>query len=391
MTRARGAPRARRRLAAALATAVLALASGARAHARPGAPEAAAQDAGELDRLRLLVGLDRGAEALERFGARVRPGGAWSDEGEAIALVARALVAGGEEERALELLRAARPARAAGLVALESVRTLLALDRLDEALAALAEERDGTLVLRAPDEPEALLLFARVQARRGRHEGVLDACRRFLARAPRHPEAPRAWHLVAGEALARRDLDAAREAFAREEESQRWNELLRARELQVLRAPDEALPRLGLALLWLEAGEPERARAQLLELLRRHPDEARAWFRLGEAERALGRSPLPAYDRALALAPDLAEALYRRGMLRLGADDDAARFGERDRAGGRVDLERLVEALDAALDPERSRAFRDAWWALARERRAAGDAPGADALLARYRELGGER
>lgn len=330
--------------------------------------------------LRTLVALDREQEAVARFAHLVRPGAPWAADGEAIALVARALVAVGQEDEALALLGAASPTAGAAAVELETARTLLALDRLDQALEVLCEERGERRALRHPDDPDALVLFARIQVRRGRGEGVEAACRRFLELAPLHPEAQRAWYILAQQALARGEGAEAERCFAGASRAERWNALLRARELQVLEHPDDALPRLGLALVWMEAGAFERARPILEDLLRRHPDDARGWYHLAETRRRLGEDPHAALDRALALEPGHAEALYRRGTL-LGASSDPA-----ERARGLADLERLLGGPGGG-----EARFREAWWQLAAARAAAGDAPGAAEAYERYRALGGER
>ncbi|KAB7619582.1 tetratricopeptide repeat protein [Alkalilimnicola sp. S0819] len=55
--------------------------------------------------------------------------------------------------------------------------------------------------------------------------------------------------------------------------------------------------------------------------LNRRPEDAQAWFRLGNARAQRGKleAAMDAYDRALALAPDDSRARHNRGLARLQA------------------------------------------------------------------------
>jgi len=191
--------------------------------------------------------------------------------------------------------------------------------------------------------------------------------------------------MLATLALARRDTAEARRSFQEARRLERWNALLHARELQVLRAPADPLPRLGLGLVWLEAGAFEKARGILADLVALHPTFARGWLHLGEADLGLGIAPIQAWNRALALDPDLPAALLRRGSTLIRYTEGPCAFQppfEPDPERGRADLERLV-ASKAGADPR----FRDAYLLLSRSPLV--DETEARARYARYRELGG--
>ena len=95
--------------------------------------------------------------------------------------------------------------------------------------------------------------------------------------------------------------------------------------------------RVALARLYLEFGQPERAREEADAALKAMPAHPQILALLGEAERQLGR-PTRAVDiqrRALASNPAFEQARYYLGLALLDA-------GRRDQ--GIAELERLVEA-----------------------------------------------
>lgn len=331
-----------------------------------------------LDELRRLTELELSQRIVERFGPAERHADL-TTSGEALALIARARFDVGDEAGALALLENAAVAPAEEpWIAVELARLFLATDRLDRALALLTVERDGRRQPRFPGDAHAWLALARIQVRRGVDAGVEESCRRFLELAPFDPGAPSAWHILAGAAVKRGDAQTARECFERAEASKRWHEVLRVRRRQVWEHPGDPLPRLGLALVWMEAGGFERARTILAALTESAPDFCRAHFHLGEAERALGDDDAAraAYDRALACDPEHGPARWNRALYRLAAGDTE---------GARADLEHLVAGPSGA-DP----LFAEAHLRLARLLAAAGETQAARERYARYRELGGE-
>ncbi|MEX1023430.1 MAG: tetratricopeptide repeat protein [Planctomycetota bacterium] len=326
--------------------------------------------------LRELAELGLAAELLAEYADDVAPGGELAAHAEAVALVARAQFDTGDETGARRRLHAFgdQDARA---VTLELARLDLDTDRLDDAWKRLIRE-DGRGP-RATDDATAWLLLGRVAHRRGEHERARPLLERALELAPRGPEASAAWHMLGVGARGRRDAAAARACFERAADLRRWHDLFRARRLQVRAAPNDPLPRLGLGLLWLEADEPARARAEFVRLTRDHPAFTRGWLYLGEAERQLLReeAALAAFGRALALDGDLALARAQRGALHAAA----ARWPEAVR-----DLEHFA-TLPEASQP----GFAIAFWHLARALDALGRADEAERAFRRYRALGGER
>ena len=284
-----------------------------------------------LEALRTLFELDLAHEAVEAFAPRVAPGGALAADAEARALVARAHARIGDEDAARALLDAAPDLGEAAPVVIARAWLAMRRDALDEALRHLLVEGEGAaggparLVPRFPDEPDALILLARVFARRGDPFSAEGPAARLLERARLHPEAHTALHVLGTAALERGDGEAAAELFRRRDAALQWQELLKVRRLQVRRTPDEPLPHLGLALVWMEVEEWPRAEARLTTLLARWPEEARAWFHLGECRRNRGDTgeALSAYERALALDPAHAPARANRALLWIQVDRTA--------------------------------------------------------------------
>jgi len=332
-----------------------------------------------LAELRLLDQADLSTEIVRRYTRLVAQVGPLGRQGEALAIVAAATFATGEEARAKQLLyRAVTTQPSYHFVELQRVRFLMEEDQLAQALKELTEtRRNGQRKLRYPQAPESWLLLAKIHARLEQYPQASPAAVRFLALAPRHRESSSAWHILAQAAIRSHDLDHARTCRQRAEELSAWYGLLKARSLQVIRQPDEPLPRLGLALLWMEARDYGAARRELVVLTSSFPEFCRGWFHLAEADR-LGfddDDALASYDRALACDPGHAPARMNRGMLRfeLGRPDEA-----------RADLEQLVAGA-AGDDP----VYASAHLFLARIHLRAGDREKADASYARYGELGG--
>jgi len=333
-----------------------------------------------LERWRELAELELYGEMLDERAA-AEPGGVLAAEGEAAALVGRALFETRGPADARVWLDQAEPRASpatAPLVALERVRGWIEDDELAAALAALAgaAEKAAAPSL-APERPESWLYLGRIHARRGELERARAPLERFLALAPRHPEAPAAHYTLSQEALRRGDGAAARAHAERAAQLGEWLAYLNIRRLQVRETPDEPLPRLGLALAWMHGGELERAESTLRELLARFPEHATAWFHLGEVLRM--RSDLAgarvAYDRAVALDENELLARYNRAVL--------ARLEGRT-ADARADFAWLAEGPHAD-DPRLLGAHLE----LARLLLAAGDQAAAEARYAEYRARGG--
>ncbi|MCK6448683.1 MAG: tetratricopeptide repeat protein [Planctomycetes bacterium] len=339
-----------------------------------------------VELLREDLELDRPRDALARGAAWVASGGAFAgdgafagggafaNDGEIVALVARALTATGEDARARKLVDGAQASEATrGWLDVERARQALERDELEEAANALA----GNPV-KHPALAECWLVRARALARLGKAVEAAPLFQKFLELAPLSPDGPAACHQLAQAALASGKQDDAARWFARANELGTWHGFYRARRIQIREAPDDPLPRLGLAQLLLEAREYARAERVLDELVARHADFANGWFHLGEARRKQRdlAGARAAYDRALSVDATLAFARFNRGVI--------ARMEGRD-ADARSDFERIV-ASDAGNDSRLVNAHLELARLLAR----AGDAAAATARYARYTELGGK-
>ncbi len=320
--------------------------------------------------------LDLPDEVLRDGRALVAKDGALAKDARAIALVSRALDRTGLLKQAHELLDKAANAAPGEYIVAERARLALEADDLDGVLSLLWDSEKKTL--RTPATNDAWLLAGRARSRRGEWDLALPLIQRFLELEPRCAEAAGAWHLLAVEASRRQDGQRTMECAKREEALGRWHSYYRARLLQVRENPREPLPRLGLAQLWLEAGDAQRARAVLDELLAIAPDFARGWMALGETQRKQDdlEGARKSYDRALELDATLDIARYNRAVIaRLQGRDDEAR----------ADLEKMLGG-SAGRDPR----FAGAQLDLARLYAKQGDMQRAAAAFARYQALGGK-
>lgn len=177
------------------------------------------------------------------------------------------------------------------------------LVNLGVALAALGRHRDALRVFALAIATDADLVAAQANRARslaalGRGEEALAVFDGALERAPADAS------LWAGRGALRLRMGDPDGAI---------DDLSRA--IRRDRAATGALFNRGLA--YLEAGEPRQAVADFSEVIRRRPEDAAAWLYRAEA-RAISRDARAGddYDRAVALAPDWARALYLRGRFR---------------------------------------------------------------------------
>jgi tetratricopeptide (TPR) repeat protein len=336
-----------------------------------------------LERWRESIDLELPREVLDPGLEAVSSGGRLARDGEAIALVCRALTLTGGTARAETLASAAsvEPSTEAWITVARARLALLDddLPRVASLLLVPAKSKDSgvTARLRHPENAQCWLLLGRAWVRAGRSSDAEPLLVRFVEMAPLDAEAPAAWHMLAQAALARGALDVAAERQKRSEQSAQWQAFYRTRRLQIRESPEEPLPRLGLAQLWLAAEEFARAQSVLEDLVARAPEFCRGWASLGEALRRSGdiSRARTAYDRALGCDPALSEALFDRGLL--------AAIDERW-SDARTDLERLVDG-PAASEPRFLRGHLELARALVR----LDDRASAEKRFARYRELGG--
>jgi len=312
------------------------------------------------------------------FLPHVRPGGALAEDGEALALVARAAIETGDTGGAGLLLGEARVTSGANALEIERARLLFARDELEEASRALSSEDERGLRMRFPEEPGAWILFARTHARLQDYAAADQAARQYLRLAPFGRGSAVAWQIRTDAALRRNDGEAAHAFLKEAKRHRRWHELLVARRIQRRRDPEAELPQLGLGLLRMEARQYETARTHFLGLTRRKPGYARGWFHLGESERMLGRSEEAeaAYDRALGCDEAHAPSRANRATLRLARGEIG---------GARGDLVVLL-AGPAGEDPR----YLESHLQLSRLLLRDGAPEEARARYGRYRELGGQ-
>jgi tetratricopeptide (TPR) repeat protein len=200
-------------------------------------------------------------------------------------------------------------------------RTLEALDRRDE---ALAHYRDAMRL--APDDPLGYLGAGRIALATGDVRGAITLLEQARQRGP-HIQA-----VIATLARAyQRAGDTAR-AEALAAEARGLPRMMHHHDPRHAAIGAEAVDResfLRRARTSLETGQPERAKAQLDELLRLEPDDAETWLalagvedRLGHGERALG-----AARRALELDPRLpgGQAILANALFQMGRVDEAER------------------------------------------------------------------
>jgi len=298
------------------------------------------QDHPALERWRESIELDLPSEVVREGLPRVTGSGDLTAEGEAIALVARALAATGSVERAEELLLESNPSDASrGWVAVARARLALVRDDLAGARALLLAEPGADPAVRFSAIPECWLIAGRALARGGEIAKAAPLLERFLAMAPLDAEAPSAWHIRVQAAIERGDEAGAAELRAKGAASAQWTAFYRTRRLQVRESPDEPLPRLGIAELFLAVGEHARARDQARRLIARFPDFCRGFEALGRVERSAGdlEAARQALERGVACDPGGARTILElaRVLAELGDDEaSAARYARYRELGG---------------------------------------------------------
>jgi tetratricopeptide (TPR) repeat protein len=298
-----------------------------------------------LERWRDSIELDLPQEVVDSALPLVTDRGRLAEDGEAIALAARALSAAGDRSRAEKLLEAARPVEASqGFVEVARARLALERDDLEGARGITLSKAGSDVPVRYPAVPECWLLGGRALARSGKPAEAVPLLERFLALAPLDAEAPTAWHMLAQAAISRGDSAAAAELRQRALASAEWQDFYRTRRIQVREKPDEPLPRLGIAELFLAAGAHERALSIAGDLTARWPDFCRGHEALGRAERGLGRlvEARAALERAIACDPNAARSHLElaRVLLALGEKDASSlQFARYRELGGNEPIE----------------------------------------------------
>ena len=324
----------------------------------------------QAERWEELIELDLHRQVLEEARTSM---GVDDVEAERLALAARAAASAGELELAERWLeRGEGPA-----IELERARLLLHQDKLEQALALTLQAGEPPRP-KHPERADGWMLPCRALARAGELERARPMLEALVTRFPQDDEAPAALHLLAQAAITGGDLDGARSWRERALSSARWRALFDARRTQALEHPQDPLPRLGLAALWLEVDRAKEALGVLDELLKLSPRFTRGHALRGDALRALGDldGSLTSWSEALRLDPELHAARYNRAILLIGRE----RWEE-----AKADLILLVELEQAQRPP-----LLDAHMYLAAALEGLGDVEGARSARARYERLRGK-
>jgi tetratricopeptide (TPR) repeat protein len=279
---------------------------------------------------------------------------------------------------ATKMLDAAKPTvETAAYVELERAHVAIEADELAKALGLLLAKPDATEP-RWPTLAASWFETGRALVRSGDSRRAVPFLRRFVELAPHDRDAAAALHMLAREAIDRGDGAMAKQCFERAEQIGRWHGYWRARMTQIREHPDEPLPWQGLAELWLQVGEIDRARAVLQRLVSFKPDFAPGWFLLGETDRK--RNDLKAaefsYTRCLAIDAEHLLARHNRGTIE--------QMSERH-AEARADFEHIADGPRAS-EPLALNSHLQ----LVRVLDKLGETDAAAKRYARYAELGGK-
>jgi uncharacterized protein (DUF2237 family) len=263
---------------------------------------------------------------------------------------------------------------------LRLARARILLEQYDDPAGAVAclVAADGRP--READAPEALYVAGRALARAGDCRGAAPFLLEGLRLAPHANDAAAARAVLFACALQGGARDEATRLERAARSSAQWQATLKARRLQARARPEEPLPKVGIAELWLSVDEPRRALDALNAHLAREDARTDARFHAlrGECLRRVGEraAAAEALARARGMSPDDPETAYFEAQLARDA-------GERELA-----LAALRRACDASAARE-GRLLR-AQLELARWLLQDGRLDEARARHARYLELGGE-
>jgi tetratricopeptide (TPR) repeat protein len=250
-----------------------------------------AAEASDLAKWREALELDLPEEVLRSAPQLLGPQGALESSGEARYLAARIAFAAGEKKLLASALQSATlPAAEKPWIQLAQARLALEQDDFSGSLRALGWTPASELPKDMAQLPESWLVLARCFDRQGQHARAREPFERFLSQAPLATEAPSAWHALAREARLRGDAARATQCAQAAQKSAQWHSYYRARRLQLREAPQDPLPRLGLAQLFIAVDRDDLARPYLEELTTRWPKEARGWLELARLEQRAGQA-----------------------------------------------------------------------------------------------------
>ncbi len=333
-----------------------------------------------LETWRESVELDLPSELLRDEKRLLEEHPALRTSGEALDLRVRARVINGDWSAANEILEDTQLDGSEEKYAkLARARVALLSDDFDKVRSLLLSPKGPEVIAECSDLPDAWLILARAHARDGNDADAAFLYHEFIRRDALHPESPSAWHFLAGHASRTQQAAAAKQYGIAARQATEWQSYYRARRIQVRENPQATLPRIGLVILWMQAGRPEAAKEELERIFALDPNHCEAFGHLAEAERKLENfdAAKAAYDRALECAPERAGLRFNRAYL-------AGLQGRS--ADARNDYEWIV-ASEHVSDPR----FQTAHLELARIALAAGDSKRADRHYELYVELGGEQ
>lgn len=299
--------------------------------------------------------------------------------GEALDLRVRARLSNSDLRGAQKLIEASTLGKGEdAYVTLAKARVALQADQLTWVIQLLKLKQDLAVITSCNDQPDAWLILGRALARSDKGSDAAHIFHEFVRRSPLHSEASSAWHFLAEHASRGQQSALAQRYSLAAEQSARWQGYYRARLFQIRENPKSTLPRIGLVILWMQAGQPAKAKDELERIFALEPDHCEALGHLAEAERKLENfdAAKKAYDRALECAPDKVALRFNRAYL-------ATLQGRT--ADARPDYQWITKSEHEA-DPR----FLDAHLELARILRAEGESESSKRSYDRYVELGGK-